>query len=200
MTLNGEAWGVSDAAALVAEIERDLAEREASYPELVSKGRMDKLEANYRVSLIRDIRDDLMFAFRPLAAGEILETWERGDWRVTWREKVRWIDRELGDRRARAPELIAKGRLSANDAQRRISTMEHLRRLYWNSLFQWQPPEGPALDYLKAQKAAARSGAPRAALLAIRQGEGARLYRELVRRHMAELEAEEDDRQGRLVA
>jgi hypothetical protein len=198
-SLDGQSWGISDAAALVAEIDRDLGERQASYPELVRKGRLNAEEGDYLLSVVRDIREDLLFAFAPLGDGEIRETWERGDWRVTWANKVRWIDLDLTDCRQRFPELVAKGRLDGNAAQRRIGALEHLRRLYWNNMFQWQPPEGPALDYLKANRAQVLSGAGKEARDALFKSEGAKLYRETVRRHMAAVEAE-DAEQGRLVA
>jgi hypothetical protein len=196
MNLNGEEWGVSDAAALVAEIDRDLGERESHYPDQVKKGRISQKEADYLVGLIRDIREDLGFAFAPLGPNEIRATWERPNPHVTWRAKVQWINGELEQRRKRFPELVAKGRLSGNDAQRRISAMEQLRRLYWNKLFQWRPPEGPASDYLRALRSAVDAGAETAAL---RSSEGAKVYRELVRRHMADVELEEGA-QGELAA
>jgi hypothetical protein len=196
MNLDGDAWGVSDAAALVAEIDRDLAEREGHYPEQVRKGRLGQKEADYLVGLIRDIREDLAFAFAPLAPHEIRATCERPNPHVTWRDKVRWINGELEHRRQRFPELVAKGRLSDTDAQKRISAMEQLRRLYWNKLFQWRPPEGPANDYLRALRAAADAGADTKAL---RVSEGARIYRDLVRRHLADVELEENA-QGELAA
>lgn len=196
MTLDGATWGIADAGAIVAEIDRDLAERAAAYPEQVRKGRLSQTEADYLSGLLGDIREDLDFAFAMIGPGEIRETWERPNPRVTWRDKVRWIRRELEARERRLPDLVAKGRLTAADAEKRIAAIEQLRRLYWCKLFQWQPPEGPALDYLKALRSTARSGAR---LEELRSSEGAGIYRELVRRHMATVELEEQ-KQAELAA
>lgn len=196
LPLDGEAWGIRDAATLVAEIDRDLAERQAHYPDQVRKGRISQREADYLVDLICDIRDDLMFAFAPVKAGELRDTWERPKPRVTWRDKVRWLEGELEHRRTRLPELVRKGLISGNDAQVRLSVIEQLRRLYWNNLFQWQPPEGPALDYLRALRSSVGAGAK---LEELRKSEGARIYRELVRKHLATVELEREE-QGELVA
>lgn len=199
MKYDGQGWGVWDAAALVAEIDRDLGERAVAYPELVKKGRLSAEEADYRMTVIRDIRDDLTFAFRPLADGEILGSWERADPRVTWREKVAWINRELGDRRQRFPELVKKGRLTQDQAETRLEAIAHLRRLYWDRMFQWQPPEGPARDYLTAVRATTLAGGYDA-LAKIRKSEGRQLYQEFVRRHLAIVASESPEAQGRMVA
>jgi polyhydroxyalkanoate synthesis regulator phasin len=199
MSYEGQGWGVWDAAALVAEIDRDLGEREVVYPELVKKGRIAEQEAAYRMSVIRDMRDDLTFAFRPLADGEIAGSWERADPRVTWCEKVAWINRELADRQDRFPELVKKGRMTKDEAERRLEAVEHLRRLYWDRMFQWQPPEGPAREYLAALRATTLAGGYDA-LARIRKSEGQQIYREHVRRHLAIVASERPDAQGRLVA
>jgi hypothetical protein len=68
-SLDGEGWGIRGAAELVREIDRDLAEREGGYPELVRKGRMNEREADYQLAAIRDIREDLLFAFAPVPEG-----------------------------------------------------------------------------------------------------------------------------------
>jgi hypothetical protein len=199
MSYDGQGWGIWDAAALVAEIDRDLGERQAAYPELVKKGRISKEEAGYRTTVITDIREDLTFAFTPLGDGEIRGTWWRSDPRVTWREKVAWINRELGDRRQRYPELIKKGRLTKEEADLRLEAIAHLRRLYWDRMFQWQPPEGPAREYLAALHATVLAGGFDA-LAKIRKSEGQQIYREFVRRHLAIVASESPEAQGRMVA
>lgn len=193
--LDGQAWGVSDAAELVAEIDRDLADRLAHYPEQVRKGRLRREEAEYLTDLLRDIRADLLFEFRPLGAGEILDPIAHAP-RVTWQNKVRWINGEIEHRKERLPELVAKGRIIQADADRRISAIEHLRRLYWNRMFQWEPPAGPARDYLDALHSAVRAGISTELL---RHSEGRRVYLELVRTHMAAV-ALEENAQGELAA
>jgi hypothetical protein len=190
MTFDGEAWGVRDAAALVAEIDRDLEDRTKHFPEQVRKGRINQQEADYLIGLIRDIRSDLAIAFAPIGAGEPVAS------RVTWSAKVRWIKGELEHRRERMPDLVAKGRITANDAQKRISAMEQLRRLYWERMFQWEPPAGPARDYLEALRRAINNGADTSLLF---NSEGAREYREIVRAHVREVELEERG-QGELAA
>jgi hypothetical protein len=64
-------WGVRDVAGLVRELERDLSDREAQYPALVTKGRMNIREVEQQLAILRDIRADLLFAFAPLGDGEI---------------------------------------------------------------------------------------------------------------------------------
>lgn len=192
MTLNGEPWGVRDAAALVAEIDRDLEDRTTHFPEQVRKGRINQQEADYLIGLIRDIRSDLVIEFSPIGSGAESNRPPR----VTWTAKVRWINGELEHRKERLPELIAKGRITANDAQKRISAMEQLRRLYWKGMFQWEPPAGPARDYLAALRRAIAAGADTSLLF---NSEGGRHYRELVRAHAREVELEEQ-RQGELAA
>jgi hypothetical protein len=192
--LDGTTWGIADAAALVAGIDRELAVRETAFPELVTKGRVRQEEADWNLGVIRDMRADLLFAFASVE-GEIRGSWDRPDNSVTWADKVRWIERELEDARRRFPELVAKGRIDAADAQRRTSTLEHLRRLYWNRMFQWRPPEGPGLDYLRSLEALGHAGAR------VKPGsEGQRIYREHVRAHLALVDQESADAQGRLVA
>jgi hypothetical protein len=191
--LDGQGWGVSDAAALVDELDRDLVERTAHVAEQIRKGRISKQEADYLFDLIRDVRADLAIEFAPLQPGEIRG---RHACRVTWQAKVRWISGELEHRRKRLPELVVKGRLTEIDCERRIWAMEQLRRLYWNRMFQWEAPAGPARDYLDALEAAARSGRGTAEL---EGSDGQRIYRELVRRHLITVELE-DQREPELAA
>jgi hypothetical protein len=192
--LDGTSWGILDAAAIVAEIDRDLAEREAHYPEQQRKGRLDKSEADYLLELIRDIREDLQSDFAPLQPGEIREPRKP---RVTWPLKTRWIRGELEHRRKRLPDLVAKGRITELDCERRIGTMEQLERLYWNRMFMWEPPVQEARDYLAARSAAARSGAGSQSLDG---SEGQRIYRDSVRAHLSAVALESGQAQGELAA
>lgn len=200
--MNGEAWGVAAAAELVAEIDAELAERSAADEELVTKGRLHRSEADYRKTLVADIRADLAAAFAPLQPGETAN--DSGQWRprpdraIAWADKVRWINGELDDRNASYPELVRKGRLTERQAHRRIRAIEALRRLYWEKLFMWEPPAGPAQDYLAALRSTASAGLA-VTSSALFQSEGARIYRELVRRHFVTVGLEADG-QGRLVA
>lgn len=195
--LDGEAWGISDVAALISEIDRDLGERAALSAELVRKGRVSQAEADYVAAVVGDIRADLLFAFSPM---DNRETWQRPDPAVSWNDKCRWLRGELELRRKTYPELVAKGRMTEADAKQRGRAVAALHRLYWERMFQWLPPEGPAREYLDALRAAAElrsSGKP--ARRELRSGDGAKIYRELVRRHMAEVEAANDPGQGSLL-
>jgi hypothetical protein len=193
--LDGQGWGIGDAAALVAEIDRDLTDRQSHYPEQVRKGRISQQEADYLVGLIGDIREDLTFEFAILQPGQIHDPHQRKP-RVTWRDKIRWIDGELERRRDRLPELVAKGRLTQDDCDKRIRAIEQLRRLYWNRMFMWEAPAGPAREYLEALHSAVLAGADTKLLYS---SEGARIYRELVRKHLAAVELE-TGAQGELAA
>lgn len=190
--MNGDAWGIADAASFVAAIDKELEGATRENVELVRKGRLTDVEAQYVVDLLRDVRSDLAHAFGPFDPGL---GWQRAEPAVSWRSKVRWMKRELDNRRANYPELVNKGRMTEADARLGIRTLAALVRLYWNQLFQWTPDPGPALDYL----AELRRG--RAVdLKALRATEGARLYRELVRKHLADVEAAEPEQKELLVA
>jgi hypothetical protein len=188
--LDGTAWGVADAAMLIATIDVELAEREATDRELLTKGRIDPLEADWRKAVIADIREDLLFAFAPLDAGDIRSTWDRSDRRVTWHDKVRWIERELADRRAGYPELVAKGRIEEGEARRRVRALGELRRLYWCQMFQWEPSDPAARDYLAAVRKTVDRRGGEGKLEELRQSDGYRAYREHVRAHMRVLDQE----------
>jgi hypothetical protein len=199
VNLDGEGWGIRDAAELVREIDRDLGEREAKYPDLVRRGRMTQHEAEARLAIVRDIREDLLFAFTPVPLGTVRLECVRAAPAIAWRSKVRWINAELEERRGRSEDLIRKGRLDANQAQRSISVMEQLRRLYWEKLFMWEPePGSQAAAYLEAiRKLDPNALERRQELFA---GELGRAYRQTVRDHQAIVEAESDVAQGQLVA
>jgi hypothetical protein len=194
MSMNGEAWGIGDAAAFVAAIDRELEAAARSNVELVRKGRQTQAESDYVVALLRDVRSDLAHAFGPYSETGGL----RADPAVSWRDKIRWISRELDDRREKYPELVAKGRMTEADAKLGIRTIAALRRLYWNQLFMWEPDAPAAADYLIQLRR--RSPASAAELEQLRSSEGARIYRELVRKHLADVELEENGQQRLLVA
>jgi hypothetical protein len=198
MNLEDTGWGVRDVVALVQEIDRDLADREASYPALINKGRMDKRAAEQSLAIVRDIRADLLFAFAPIGDGE--SRGARLEPAIAWRSKVRWISAELEQRQERSEELIKKGRLDRQQAQRSISAMEQLKRLYWERLFMWEPePGSQAAAYLDAIGALHPNAVDRRRELW--EGELGRAYRQTVREHMAAVELEADEqRQGELAA
>lgn len=200
MNLHDTGWGVRDVVRLVQEIDRDLAEREASYPQLVTKGRMDRRDADYRLAVVRDIREDLLFAFAPLGEQEIRLCDIRPAPAIAWRSKVRWINAELEERRGRSEELIKKGRLDANQAQRSIAALEQLRRLYWERLFMWEAePGSQAAAYLEAIAKLHPNATDRREELF--KGELGRAYRQTIRDHVAMVELENSQgRQGELAA
>jgi hypothetical protein len=197
----GDAWGIRNAALLIAEIDRELAERAATDRALVDKGRLDPREADHRALVVGDIRADLRFAFAPLREGEWLNWCERTDPApaATWEDKVAWINRELELRLEHYPKLVGKGRLTREDADRRIAAIAELRRLYWERMFMWVPPEGPGRDYLDALRAAAIAGNGSVAIAPLMKGEGRRVYQEHVRRHLAAVASEQAE-QGELAA
>jgi hypothetical protein len=200
MRLDGTMWKVSDAAALVAAVDKELAAAIAEDKGLVAKGRIKQQEADWRELVIADIRDDLLFHFAPLQDGEIFDANARGEPAVPWADKVRWIDRELDVRRREYPELVAKGRMTDDEARRRGNAIAELRRLYWNRMFMWFPPEGPAADYLRALAAAARLDRSGRVTVAINKTEGEKIYRELVRSHLLAVDQETGAAQGELAA
>lgn len=191
--MNGEAWGIADADALVAAIDKELEELAQRNAALVAKGRLKLQEAEFHSLLVGDIRLDLAHAFGPLALDASYTRAEPG---VGWHDKVRWISAELDERRARYPDLVAKGRMTEADAARRIRTVEQLRRLYWNAMFQWLPLAGPALDYVLAVR---RTVDP-ARREALWQGEQARIYRQQIRDHLLQVDQESGAAQGVLAA
>lgn len=192
--MNGEAWGVNDAAALVDAIKAELGEIVATDSELIKKGRLTAPEAQYRKELVGEILGDLIAAFDGIGSYVPSEAMSKA-----WANKVRWIERELEDRKRDYPELVKKGRMTEANARARIRALKALRRLYWEKLFMWSPPPGPGLEYLKALQSTVLSSAPSATREQLRQSEGTHIYRELVRRHMATVELELEG-QGRLVA
>jgi hypothetical protein len=190
--MNGEEWGIADAAAFVAAIDRELEAATRDAIELERKGRQTKAESDYVAALLRDVRSDLAHAFGPIAG-------VRADPAVRWRDKVRWMKRELADRRERYPELVSKGRMTEPDARLKIRTIAALVRLYWNQLFMWEPDAQPAIDYLAELRRTFDAG-DTAALRELGSSDGAKIYRELVRKHLADVELESEEAQGRLVA
>lgn len=180
-------WGIADVPGLVAEIDRDLKERQASYPALIEKGRLKPEEADYLLSLLADIRRDLDAAFGP-------PPWIPPSPAYGWSVKVRWMRAELERREATYPDKVDKGRLTQADADRRILAMRGLVHLYWRQLFAWTPPAGAAADYLAELER--RKGVGTAELY---DSPGARELRQLVRDHMVTV-SNQDEEQGRLVA
>lgn len=198
LQLEPNGWSIGDANALVREIDAELAEREANYPRLIAKGRMNKHMAEQLLAIVRDIRADLLFAFAPLGGGELRG--ERIDPAIAWRSKVQWINRELASHRERDEELINKGRLDRAKSQRAIGALEQLRRLYWGQMFMWEPETGSAAEtYLRTLRATDPNAIER--MRELRQSELARAFRQTVREHVAAVELEADSqRQGELVA
>lgn len=182
--MNGEPFSIADAAAFVAAIDAELERTTRENVERVRKGRQSQAESDYVVGLLRDVRSDLTHAFGPLHV-----CFERADPVVRWRDKVRWISRELEARNRDYPELVRKGRMTEADARTGIRVIKTLYRLYWRELFMWEPEPGPALEWLTDIRRRVTPDAP----------PPPPLYRELVRKH-AEQVALEDGDQARLVA
>jgi hypothetical protein len=181
-------FAIADAAAFVAAIDQELADVAAAHVDQVRKGRLSQKEADYVVAVLRDMRSDLAHAFSviPWQSGDSIE---RPDPAVPWRQKVRWVKLELEQRRADYPELVRKGRLEESVARRKLAMIRTLHRLYWRELFMWEPDPGPALDWLQAIR---RCKLGEISAIDARIPDGRRLKRELVRKHMAELELEEN--------
>lgn len=192
--MDSNGWGIADAAAFVAAIDRELELATTGSVELVRKGRLTQQESEYVVGLLRDVRSDLAHAFGPFDPDRV----QRQDPAVSWRSKIQWIKRELADRRELYPELVRKCRLTEDEARRGIRVIAALHRLYWQQLFMWVPDEQPAIDYLARIREA--KNASSAELEALRSSEGAKIYRELVRKHMAAVDNEEHGQRELLVA
>lgn len=188
-----DAWGIADVALLIAELDRDLAAREASYGERVRKGLMHKTEADHRVAIIRAIREDLSQCFAPIdpALPPI-------DPAVPWAVKVRWLTDELASRRRHYPERVTKGLLGKADAERQVDAIARLHALYWQRGFCWTPPEGPARDYLRELRAL--DPADRDKREWLHSSPMARAYHQAARDHFNAVETELEGEQGRLLA
>jgi hypothetical protein len=190
-------WRIADAGAFIAAIDRELGDRQRDHAAKVRKGAMHQAEADHVLALVADIRADLLHYFGPVPDEEPRQP-PREDPLFPWADKVRWIRRERDELEDKSPELVAKGRMTFDDAKRLTAMFGTLHRLYWRGMFMWRPPEGPAADYLRELRGAAVSGRKLAG--GRNDGAGALLYRQLVREHMAQLDAEDSDSQGRLVA
>jgi hypothetical protein len=194
--VNGEIFSIADATAFVGASDQELADVGRDHVDQVRKGRLTQREADYVVALLRDVRSDLAHAFTviPWQTGESIE---RGDPAVRWRAKVRWIKQELEARSRDYPELVAKGRLLERDAKLKLRMIATLHRLYWRELFMWEPEPGPALEWLQEIR---RCKLGNVDAIDARIPDGRRMKMELVRKHMAELELEDGQAQGELVA
>lgn len=188
--MSAASFGINDPAAFLAAIDSELEDTTREGVELLRKGRQTQAEADYVTGLIRDIRSDLVHAFGDLPIGA---NQERAAPAVRWRDKVRWIRREVERREADFPEAIRKGRLTPQEGRVRLKIVTTLYRLYWQDAFMWEPEPGPALDYMNAL----RSGTA--------QSEEAQLIgratvREALRLHVAAVDLERNEAQGSLVA
>lgn len=183
--LDGAPFAIADAAAFIAELDNELAERAAAFPAAIAKGRLRQEEADHVTRLIGDIRADLFHAFSTVDC-ELT----RADPAFTWNAKVTWIRAELDELEEKAPDAVAKGRMTADQARRKLAMFRLLRRLYWREMFMWLPASAAALDYLRDYhgKALAAVGGP--ALRAHMESPGGQIYRQLVRDHMELIEAE----------
>lgn len=198
-TLDGTHMAITDAAAFIAELDLDLAERAARMADAIAKGRLHDSEAEHVTRLIGDIRADLLHAFAPLADGELRGNFNRERPDFTWNNKVTWIRGELAELEANAPDAVAKGRMTSDQAKRRLAAFRLLIRLYWRDMFMWLPPPGPALDYLQDRHGQALAGVGGAKLREHMASIGGKMFRQYVREHMAVLEAE-NGQQGVLAA
>lgn len=191
--MNGEAWSIADAVALVAAIDAELQRAELESAAKVRTGRQTQAEADYVGQLLRDVRADLAHAFGPF---DPVHGCQRPSPTVSWQNKVRWMRRELADREASYPELVRGGRLLEADAKAGLRVLRALVKLYWTKLFQWEPEPGPALDYIKRL----REVQPETAELAsLRASPGAAAYYAQLRELAAAIEAEQAQ-QGDLLA
>lgn len=197
--LDGAHMAVADAAAFIAELDLDLAERDDRMAEAIAKGRMHASEADHVSGLIRDLRADLLHAFAPVPEGEPRESINREAPDFAWPAKVAWIRAELAALEAAAPEAVAKGRMTAEHAWGRIDAFRLLLRLYWRDMFMWLPPAGPALDYLQDRRGKTLAGVGGAELRAHMASDGGKLFRQMVRDHLA-LVAADNPQQGELAA
>ncbi len=133
--MNGEGWGIEDADAIAAELDRALANRIETYPGLVAKNRLHQDEADYLLALLREIRTDLDVAFGP-------PPWLLPEAKFDWRTKVNWMKAELERLELAAPKRIAAGTLEPLEAERSLFAMRQLVRLFWEKGFGWVPPDG----------------------------------------------------------
>ncbi len=144
--MNGDHWGIPNAAELVAELERELADRRRFYPGMVDKGRMLKADADYQLAIFAEILADLAVAFGP-------PPWILAAPRFAWGEKVKALWRELELRRRFYPDRIAKGRMTQDQAHQQFARLEAVHTLYWHQMFGWPKPDENWLQAVRDHQA-----------------------------------------------
>lgn len=136
---------------LHAEIVRELARRQNTFPHMIAKGQLTRPDAERQLDIFTALLEDVR-RFRvsqaPIDQGKPatpLREVERAPnsslHAYTWHERRAAITREL-DYRARVyPTWISKGHLTQADATRQIHCLRCLRALYELG-FDWKPASG----------------------------------------------------------
>lgn len=108
--------------ALKVEMGRLLADRLATYPDRVAKGRMPRAEADRELRVARAIAEDQRAVNRT-------DGWPR----ATWSEMIHCLRREITLRRQRWPLAVTAGRMDPDEAERRLQLIEGWHDLLWHT-------------------------------------------------------------------
>ena len=121
-------------AAMKAEAAQIHAQRLSTFPDRVAKGRMARADADRELRIARAIAED--WGALEHSPGFPI---------ATWSEIIHGLRREITMRRQRWPQLVEAKRLTAEDADRRLLTLEICHDVLWHS---------PSLPEARAARAA----------------------------------------------
>lgn len=109
-------------AAMKAEAAQIHAQRLSTFPDRVAKGRMARADADRELRIARAIAED--WGALEHSPGFPL---------ATWSEIIHSLRREITMRRQRWPQLVEARRLTAEEADRRLLTLEMCHDVLWHS-------------------------------------------------------------------
>lgn len=119
-----------------AEVDRELAYRDRTYPDRVASGRMTRADADYQRAVFAAIAVDVdrMAHVGPAPIPPAPH-------RYSWNERRQALSREIEMREKYYPEWIGKGRLAQPVADRQLAL---LRAILWrfDGGFDWTPTNG----------------------------------------------------------
>lgn len=117
--------------------------RLTTYPDRVAKGRMSRVDADRELRIARAIAED--WGALEHSPGFPI---------ATWTEIIHGLRREITMRRQRWPQLVGAKRIPADEAERRLLTLEIAHDVLWHSPN--LPEARAARDALQAHREAER--------------------------------------------
>ncbi|WP_404480012.1 hypothetical protein [Novosphingobium sp. BL-52-GroH] len=136
---------------LRAELLREIAHRQNTFPRLVSKGQLTQADADRQLDLFGALLEDVrrfQASREPVDQGKPainpLQVERRAKSTLhayTWSERRAAITRELSYREQIYPRWISKGQLTQADADRQVRRLKCLRAIYELGL-DWKPSNG----------------------------------------------------------